>query len=162
KTIEHWSARADAKPPAHAAAGEAVGVTLEEEIVIDRGEIVSLRDHLPVETNVFRARLFWLNPQPLEGGARLTARLCTQSAQVEVAEIGRVVSSADLTERAVHRLDCFDVGEVVLRSRRMLALDAYRDNRTTGRFVLVDGGEIVGGGVINMEGYPDQRRRLTQ
>ena len=162
KTLESWSARPDATPPFRASAGEAVGFTLEDEIVIDRGEIVSRLQHPPVETDVFRARLFWLSPRPLAAGARLTLRLGAQSAPVEVQEIGRVVNSADLAERDQAQLECFDVGDVVLRSRRMLALDPYAENRATGRFVLVEGIETVGGGVISMEGYPDQRAQLTR
>jgi bifunctional enzyme CysN/CysC len=43
----------------------------------------------------------------------------------------------------------------------MLALDSYVNNPRTGRFVLVEDYDIVGGGVINMEGYPDQREQIT-
>ena len=53
------------------------------------------------------------------------------------------------------------VGEVVLRSRAMLALDEFADNRRSGRFVLVDGYDIAGGGIISMRGYPDQRQLIT-
>ena len=50
---------------------------------------------------------------------------------------------------------------MVLRSRRILALDEFRTIAPTGRCVLVDGYDTVAGGVISMEGYPDQREALT-
>jgi len=53
------------------------------------------------------------------------------------------------------------VGEVVLRSRAMLALDEFGNNQRSGRFVLVDGYDIAGGGIISMRGYPDQRQLIT-
>ena len=53
------------------------------------------------------------------------------------------------------------IAEVVLRSCAMLALDAFTANPRTGRFVLADGNEIAGGGLISMEGYPDQRALIT-
>ena len=43
----------------------------------------------------------------------------------------------------------------------MLALDEFYDNRRSGRFVLVDGYDIAGGGIISMRGYPDQRQLIT-
>jgi len=49
----------------------------------------------------------------------------------------------------------------VLRSREILALDEYGNLARTGRCVLVDGYEKVAGGLISMEGYPDQRQALT-
>ncbi len=49
----------------------------------------------------------------------------------------------------------------MLRSPALLALDEARTIDATGRFALIDDGRIVGGGLINMEGYPDQRRLIT-
>jgi len=49
------------------------------------------------------------------------------------------------------------VAEVILRTKSQLALDDHGDNPITGRFVLVDGYTIVGGGIVGTEGYPDQR-----
>jgi bifunctional enzyme CysN/CysC len=53
------------------------------------------------------------------------------------------------------------VADVVLRSRAMLALDEASSIARTGRFVLTDGHNIVGGGLIDMKGYPDQRESVT-
>ena len=53
------------------------------------------------------------------------------------------------------------VGDVILRSRPLLALDEGRTLARTGRFVLTDGPNIVAGGQIDMEGYPDQRSSVT-
>jgi len=47
---------------------------------------------------------------------------------------------------------------VIIRTRGLLALDHHADNALTGRFVLVDGHQIVGGGTASTEDYPDQRR----
>jgi len=40
----------------------------------------------------------------------------------------------------------------------LLPVDAYVDNARTGRMVIYDGYDIVGGGTVNMDGYADQRR----
>ena len=52
-------------------------------------------------------------------------------------------------------------GEVVLRTKRMLALDEHLQNPITGRFVLVEDYMPMGGGIVSMDGYPDQRELIT-
>jgi bifunctional enzyme CysN/CysC len=54
-----------------------------------------------------------------------------------------------------------DIAEVILRSPALLALDGVEANPKTGRFVLSDGRNILAGGTIALEGYPDQRRMVT-
>jgi bifunctional enzyme CysN/CysC len=54
------------------------------------------------------------------------------------------------------------VADVILRSAKMLAVDPATVDPRTGRFVLADSSDVVGGGLINMDGYPDQRALITQ
>ncbi|MDP7540715.1 MAG: adenylyl-sulfate kinase, partial [Alphaproteobacteria bacterium] len=53
------------------------------------------------------------------------------------------------------------VAEVVLRADRLLALDSHARSGPTGRFVMVDDYRIAGGGIISMDGYPDQRALVS-
>ncbi|MDE0391419.1 MAG: adenylyl-sulfate kinase [Rhodospirillales bacterium] len=145
-----------------AAAGQSIGITLEEQLVIEPGETLSHENRPPVETDVFRARLLWLGHTPLGPGRRCTLRLGTAAADVEVQSIERFIEPhGSDASGAAHELTRDGLAEVVLRSRSMLALDAFTDNPRTGRFVLADETEIVGVGLIGMEGYPDQRSLIT-
>ncbi len=157
-SLEAWAAPA---APRQAVAGQAVGVTLDDAIFVERGEVASHVAQPPIETNVFRAHLFWLGATPLAAGRRYTVKLATTEAPVEVQAIERVIDTRDLAGAAAERVERHEVAEVVLRARRMLALDEFSANPRTGRFVLVDGYDIAGGGIVHMEGYPDQRRLLT-
>ena len=76
--------------------GESVGVTLDEQIFIERGEVGTLPDSPPRESVTFRANLFWMGQRPLEMGRRYLLRLATQEVPCEVAEIHRIVDAADL------------------------------------------------------------------
>lgn len=158
RAIESWNR---AIPPTEAGAGESVGFTLEDQIFVERGEIASLTAHPPVETNVFRARLFWLGAEPLARGKTYTLKLCTREIAVDVQSIDKVIDTTTLSAGAAERVERNAVAEVVLRTRAMLALDSFSDNPRIGRFVLVDGYDVVGGGIISMEGYPDQREQIT-
>ncbi len=147
--------------PAAAGAGQSVGITLDEQVFVERGEVASHVDDPPIETNVFRARLFWLGQAPLVEGQRYKLKLNTAEAAVEVQEIEHVIDIRDLGTAPADKVERDGVAEVVLRVQRMVALDEFAANPRTGRFVLVDGYGIAGGGIINMEGYPDQRSLIT-
>ncbi|AFK52527.1 NodQ bifunctional enzyme [Tistrella mobilis KA081020-065] len=120
----------------------------------------------PVETDVFRARLFWLGRTPLTVGAGYLMKLATRQVRVTVDRIEKVIDAGSLAgadqgdqPQVVERNA---VAEVVLRSRGLLALDEFRDLPNTGRFVLIEDYDTVGGGIIAMDGYPDQRSAVTR
>ncbi len=158
RSIEAWNVD---EPVFAAHAGQSVGFTLEEQIFVERGELVSHEEHPPLETNVFRARLFWLGKSPLVAGSQYTIKLGTLQTPITVEHIERVIDTGDLTTTETDALERDAVGEVILRSRAMLALDPHEANPRTGRFVLVDGYDLVAGGIVDMEGYPDQRPLLS-
>jgi len=162
RSIEVWNA----PTPASAEAGQSVGITLDDELFIERGELLSHLDRPPIESNVFRARLFWLGREPLGPGRRYKLRIATREVTAEVQSIGRLIDVETLdaaptngpSPAAVARNE---IADVVLRSPAMLALDTFDRLPRTGRFVLVDGDDIAGGGQVSMEGYPDQRALIT-
>ncbi len=148
-SIEAWSVP---KQPTLAEAGQSIGVTLDEQIFIERGQIASLLEDAPVSATVFRARIFWLGRAPLVAGRRYKLKLATAEHLIEVEKVERVIDVTDLASVANDVVERNAVAEVVLRARSPLALDAFVDNPRTGRFVLVDGYDIVGGGVVSSDG----------
>ena len=157
-SIEAWNVLA---APQSAGAGESVGITLDEQIFVERGEVASHLEAAPVETDVFRATLFWLGRTPLEAGARYTLKLNTAELPVTVQSVERVIDPTDLAALKGGVIERNGVGEVVLQSDRIIALDEYRALPRGGRFVLIDGYDIAGGGIVSMEGYPNQRGQIT-
>ncbi len=157
-SIEAWSAK---EPVMAVRAGESIGVTLDEQLFVERGEMASLVSNPPMLTNVFRGRLFWLGHKPLVVGNRYKLKLCTAEFQVEVEKIERVIDVKDLGTAQADKVERNAVAEVVLRSRGLMCLDPFDVNIVTGRFVLVEDFDIVGGGLINMDGYADQRPGQT-
>ncbi|TCT07236.1 adenylylsulfate kinase /sulfate adenylyltransferase subunit 1 [Tepidamorphus gemmatus] len=163
KSIEVWPEPADKDArPQTVGAGQCVGITLDEQLFIERGDIASHLTNAPIETEVFRAKIFWLGREPLTKGKSYKMKLATSEARVSVQEIEHVLDTTDLSSAAMDRVERNQVGEVVLRARRLLALDEHNRNSRTGRFVLIDGYDIAGGGIISMEGYADQRQLVTQ
>ncbi|HTH17105.1 MAG TPA: adenylyl-sulfate kinase [Magnetospirillum sp.] len=145
-SIEAW-AGSDTSAIA-AAAGQAVGVTLDEPIFVERGQIAHIGDAGPMIAYSIRARVFWLGREALKIGSRLKLKLATAEYPVEVAAIERVVDVEDLKHHDSGEVGRNAVAEIVLRSRTPMAVDRFADNARLGRFVLVHSYDIVGGGII--------------
>ena len=154
-SIEAWNAEA----PAKAGVGQSVGITLDEDIFVERGHVASHPHHAPVVSNVFRASLFWLGRSPLVPGAQYRLRRGAAETPAVVERIDRVVDTNTLASGPGEKVEWNGVAEVTIRTRGLLALDDHADNALTGRFVLADGHQIVGGGIASTEDYPDQRQQ---
>ena len=158
-TIEAWP---EDRRPSAAEAGRSTGVTLDDQIFVERGQIGHLEDSGPVETNSLRARLVWLGRQPLVKGKRYKLKLATAEHQVEVQTIERVIDTADLASRSADAVLSGEIAEVVLRARSTLAVDDARILPRTGRFVLVDGFDVAGGGTVSLDGHARSRRDVIR
>ena len=155
--IEAWNAEL----PAAAGVGASVGITLDEDIFVERGQVASHAHSAPVVTNVFRARLFWLGRQPLAAGSQYRLRHGAAETLAVVERIERIIDVESLSSRADGDVPPGGIAEVLVRVRGLLAVDDHADHPITGRFVLVDGHEIAGGGTASTADYPDQRQAAT-
>jgi bifunctional enzyme CysN/CysC len=157
KSIEAWNAAL----PNEAGPGQSIGITTDEQLFIERGDIASHEDHPPIETNVFHARLFWLGRKPMMRGDTYRLRMQTRDVQVTVEAIEAIYDPDALSQRPADKVERNEIADVVLRSYALLALDEVEQNPHTGRFVLSDGANIVAGGTTAMRDYPDQRKLVT-
>ena len=154
ESFEVWNAK-DQKTKA--IAGESVGIILNEEIFIERGHIASLSTDAPIETNVFRGKVFWIGNKPIIAGDRLKIKIGTAEHISEVQSIENKIDLSSLEAIDVDLLEKNDIGEVIFRTKSTVALDPFEKNPRTGRFVLINEYETVGGGIVSMQGYADQR-----
>jgi bifunctional enzyme CysN/CysC len=156
-SIEAWHVPG---PVVEGHAGQSIGLTLDEQIFVERGEIASREQDAPIETNVFRGRLFWLRHAPLRIGDTYQLKLGTRDVPATVQAVEKVYDSDDLSSHSATEVPRHGIADVILRSRAMLAVDEGRHLARTGRFALSDGTNIVAGGLIDMDGYPDQRKSV--
>lgn len=152
KSIEDWNAK---EPPVSAAVGESVAITLEEQIFVERGQIGSQPGHGPAEGREIHASLFWLQAEPLALNVPFTLKLGTQSVEARLVEITRVLDSSTLEPLAgspgiIHKNE---VADVRIRARKPMAFDRHDRINETGRFVIVTGKRIGGGGIVREAEY---------
>ncbi|MCC6625031.1 MAG: adenylyl-sulfate kinase [Deltaproteobacteria bacterium] len=145
--------------PREVAAPDCTGVTLSEQIFVARGEIVSLLSDPPHVSSRFRANVVWLGRQPAALGKALKLKLTTVEIACKIAEIKKVLDASTLASE-VGRTEVrrHEVAEVVIEARRPIAFDTVDKFEATGRFVLVDGYDVAGGGII-LEALSDALER---
>lgn len=145
KTVEYWAPR-DKKSTIKA--GESVGITVTDEFFNKRGELITFANQKPLISNTFRANLFWMGKEPLVRGKKYKLKLATAESECELEQILRVMDAATLDGGEKEQIDLNDVAEVVISCKDTLAFDTFADCAVTGRFVLVDGYDVAGGGII--------------
>lgn len=146
KSIENWQTGDNTET---VTAGMSVGITVEDEFFNKRGEVISHAAAAPQTGYAFSANLFWMGKKPLEIGSTYRLKLATQTVECTVRAISKAIDATTLavsTNAAAVRLN--DVAEIVLQTRDRISFDAFAEDHATGRFVLVDGYDVRGGGII--------------
>ena len=121
-----------------AAAGEAVMITLADQVDIGRGQVLA---HLAAPPNVgtrFEAEVVWMAPQPLVAGGSLEFKFAHRYVAGSAA---RVVHRVDVTDLGIHpaaNLGLNDVGRCEFVLAEAVAFDSYDEHRSTGSFVIID------------------------
>jgi bifunctional enzyme CysN/CysC len=162
RSIESWPEPAQA--PRTAGAGQSVGITLDSEIFLDRGDVVSTGAVRPKAAQHLRARVFWLNEEPLEVGTSINVRIGTAEARGTIAAIEKAVDPGALSATEASAVAQNHVGEIDIALSRPLAVDPYALNARTGRIVLDMKGRISGGGLVlslDVEERPRQTRSTS-
>ena len=163
QSIEHWqpASTAATSPRGNggmAIAGDSIGITLQEQIFVERGYVASHSKDTPIETNRFHADLFWIARQPARLSHLYTARLATQEVKCQIVSLDEVMDSSSLerTPTKADQLARNEVGRLTIQTRAPIVLDNHDRLPPLGRFVLVDDGMICGGGIIHGGVYTDR------
>jgi len=152
--IERWNVQENGP----AVAGDSIGITLSEQIFVERGYVASHENETPIEANRFHADLFWIVREPLRVAHLYNLRLATQDVKCEVVSIERVMDSSTLQSKGDGReqLERNEIGRLTIQTRGRLVIDNHDRIPSLGRFVIIDDGQICGGGTIFGGVYTDR------
>lgn len=153
-TVERWNAPSNGP----AVAGDSIGITLTEQIFVERGYVASHQHETPIETNRFHADLFWIAREPLRVGHFYELRLATQQVKCQTVSIEQIMDSATLEIKSDQReqLERNEIGRLTIQTRGPLVIDNHDRIPNLGRFVIIDDGQIRGGGTIFGGVYTDR------
>jgi len=123
---------------AAASSGEAVTLTLDRELDVSRGDVLSKPDSRPSWSTGFGADLVWLDENPLVVGRSYWLKTGAQSVQAIVARIESVIDTSTGTSRICSDLGFNDIGRCWLNLSSGVAHDRYAEVPATGCFILID------------------------
>ncbi len=155
KSIERWPSGGEGVT--EACAGQSVGITLEDQLFVERGNVISHEKHAPVLARQVRARIFWLGHEPLTRDTRVRLRVNTAECNASLHKVVRVIDTDDLSPREGEEVGRNQVAEVIFDVRGLAVVDDHATLPATGRCVVQVDYDIAGGGIISTEGVRDQR-----
>ncbi len=130
-------------------AGDPAGVTLSDQLFVERGSVAVHATDAPSLATEFTARIFWLGRTPLAAGKRYKLKLVTQEVECEIKTLEEVVDASTVeTIPGADSVRTNDAAKVVIHTRRPVAVDLFERVPTLGRLVLVDGFDVAGGGIV--------------
>jgi len=129
-------------------AGRSVGITLDRELFVERGDIISHAGTSPRDTRRIRARIFWLHDKPLAKGDSILVRLGTRETRANVVAIEKAIDPGALSNEENKSIARNHVGEIDISLAQPIAADPHGDNPRTGRLVIEINGRIAGGGLV--------------
>ncbi len=128
---------------------QSITLTLEDEIDISRGDLIAHRENAPVSTARFEASLVWLHAEPFAAGKTYLLKQAAQTVKAHLSVTHRL-DIETLEQQPAQSLALNEIGEASIKTSRPLMVDAYRDNRMTGSFILIDpaNNATVGAGMV--------------
>ncbi|MGV7185841.1 sulfate adenylyltransferase subunit CysN [Xanthomonas axonopodis] len=121
-----------------ARAGQAVTLTLRDEIDISRGDIIAAIDDPPEVADQFAAHLLWMDEAALLPGRPYWLKIGTRTVAVSVSDIKHKVDVNTQERLAAKRLELNEVGYCNLALDEPIAFSPYARNRVLGGFILID------------------------
>jgi bifunctional enzyme CysN/CysC len=134
-----------------AVAGQSVCITLEDEIDISRGDVISAADSPAEVADQFEASLVWMHDEPMMPGRSYLLKIGTQTATASITEPKYKVNVNTMEHLAAKKLDLNEIGVVNLALDRPIAFDPYAENHDTGGFILINRltNNTVGAGMLH-------------
>jgi bifunctional enzyme CysN/CysC len=121
-----------------AAAGDAVTLSLVDEVDVARGDVLAPLADRPIVTDQFAAHLLWMDEEPMLPGRQYLMRIGNIWTPVSITAIKHRIDVNTLEHQPAKRLDLNEIAFCNLAAAQRVPLDAYEENRLTGAFVLVD------------------------
>ncbi len=136
---------------AEARAGDAVTLTLADEVDIARGDVLAPTTARPDVADQFAAHVLWMAEEALLPGRPYLMKIGASYVPVKVTALKHKIDIDTLDHFAAKTLTLNEIGFCNLSASNPVAFDAYDDNRETGAFILIDRytNATVGAGMIS-------------
>jgi len=134
-----------------AVSGRSITVTLEDEIDISRGDVISAAAAPAEVADQFQTTIVWMDDEPMLPGRSYLLKLGSRTVSAVIGEPKYKINVNTMEHLAARRLDLNEIGVCNLALDRVVPFDAYSENRGTGGFILIDriSNNTVGAGMLH-------------
>ncbi|MCY7354635.1 MAG: sulfate adenylyltransferase subunit CysN [Lysobacter sp.] len=123
---------------AGARTGQAITLTLADEIDVSRGDVIAAAHDAPAVADQFAAHLLWMGDAPLLPGRSYWLKLGTRMVAATVSAIKHKVDVNTQAHLAATHLELNEVAYCNLELDQPIVFESYADNRALGAFILID------------------------
>ena len=119
-------------------AGEAVTLTLTDEVDVSRGSVIATSDDPPESADQFEANLVWMSEDDLIPGRAYWLKLGSQSVSATIQQPKYEIDINSLEHLAAKSLSLNSIGVAEVTTDRAITFEAYDTSRALGGFILID------------------------
>ena len=123
---------------AAAVAGQAVTITLEDEVDVSRGDVLCDPKAPATVADQFEARLVWMVDEPMHPGRSFWLKCGSKTVNATVTKIKHQTNVNTLEKLAAEKLTLNAVATCNISTDAPLVFDPYTENKATGGFILID------------------------
>ena len=117
---------------------QCVTITLEDEIDISRGEMLVKPDNLPFIGRHLQTKLVWMDEEPMDRSKQFFLKANTNTTRATISAIDYRIDVNTMEHLSGTDFKLNEIGQVQITTAKTLFFDAYKKNRATGAFVLID------------------------
>ncbi|MCK5776813.1 MAG: hypothetical protein KAH25_11580, partial [Bacteroidales bacterium] len=117
---------------------QSVTITLEDEIDASRGDMFAYPDNMPMVSNQVDAMLVWMDEEAMDLEMQFFIKHANNSSRAFVSDISYRVDVNTMEHSKVDHFTLNDIGKVQITTNKPLFFDAYRKNKVTGSFILIN------------------------
>ncbi len=121
-----------------AGAGRGVTLTLNDEIDISRGDIITAATNPCQTADQFRARLLWMDSESMAPGREYLFKSNTQTTSMTLGKLKHRIDVNTLEEIPAEKLDMNEIGICNISLAKRIAFDPYDDDPSMGGFIVID------------------------
>jgi bifunctional enzyme CysN/CysC len=136
-----------------AAAGQAITITLNDEIDASRGDVICTPASLPNVADQFEAKVIWMSEEPLHPGRNYWLKCGSKMVNATVTKIKHRIDVNTLEHHAANILELNSISTCNLMTDQNITFDSYEENAALGSFIFIDKltNNTVGAGLIDFE-----------
>jgi sulfate adenylyltransferase large subunit len=142
----------------------AITLTLQDEIDVSRGDMITHNNDLPLVSNKFNAKIVWMTEHAMTIGKQYYIKLGTKSVNGSISKINHLIDVNTLEESDAEELNLNEIGHCDVTLTASVPFDSYNLCKGSGSFIIIDrlSNVTVAAGMIIGEVESDELQEVSQ